>query len=597
MREKRAENGSLKRVSLARSLPPKHGKNASLEYFVDFNGQRMEEVFAKGVKEGTQLLDCVRPRDILGLKTPLSSGEDGKTIFGRKLMADRGKDELWQFADGVEKSSDGLQILSALKSPGYVMVDKGKLVVRAPVKISADKMTASISLYPSQNPRFALREDKVIAMLAGAGVKHGIKEYGIRDAVQKVNATKEPILDFVAAEGTKPVRGQDGSFIFAIDVGSTVGEVRADGSMDFKNRNIFLNVRKGQLLMIKRLPTLGEDGTNVLGERVPPAKGSDSHMEARDNIEVSANGLEYRAKVDGILEVKGKMVRVIPGLLVQSDVSFKTGHIDGGRTEVFVRGSVLPDFKVSSELDVIIEKVAEACDIRAGQDVHIRGGIIGKERAFIRAGRDVEALYISNGATIEVGRDLKVHAEILNSKVRVAGNLECHEGAGVLSGGEIWVFGHIRVKTLGSYGSESPTVVYLGAHYFKFQEIHQQIEALGLNQKIAELEAQLAELQKELAQFAQVPEQGASREFQEKYMKALDQKRSLMDDLDKVRAEKERHLSLIPYNKDAVIYVSETLFPGVHVIYKDVSWTVKEAQRGVEILWNPSSSNIISKRP
>ncbi len=595
---KRNPGDPLPRVVIVKAKDPIQGVDAKVDYFVDYNGEPIQKQMGPkaDLRAPVKFLDCVRPRDVLAIKTPVVQGEDGYTIFGRKIIADRGRDEVWPIGEGIERTADGNQIICNTKAPGYVILDRGKICVRSMVKVASDKMSASVSLYPSQNPRFPLKEDKVLAMLHDIGVREGIKTQALAEAIQKVNSEKEPIIDFVVAEGTKAQRGQDGSFVTAVDVGSTVGEIRADGSVDFKSRNIFVNVKKGQLLLIKRPPTMGEDGKNVMGARVPAAPGADARLDPRDGVEVVGNGLEYRATVDGVLEIKNKSVRVIEGLMIGSDISFKTGHINGGHTNVFVKGAVLPDFQVHSEADVMIDQIAEGCIVNAGRDSAIKGGILGRDRAIITVGRNLETLYISGGATVNVQGNLIVGTEILNSKIRVAGKLECWEGAGTVSGGEIHVFEGMKVKTLGSSGAESQTTVYLGHHYFRDRQAQEEIKRSGLDVKIIEAEKKLADLQKELLAFSEAPTDGVGRDFQEKYMKALDQKKQFQDDVQRLKAEQDMILSSVPINKDCVLTVTEMIYPGVTIIYRDVVWTLKEPQRGVEIVWNPATSNIISRR-
>jgi uncharacterized protein (DUF342 family) len=597
---RRPADGSLIPVVLAKAIEPKHGVNASIQYFVDINDKSIETLLGSKNSKMPALVstDCVRPNDVLATKRLASRGEDGKSIFGRKLPADVGKDEPWYVGDGVDKSPDGTQIFSKLKGPGFVFVEQGKLVVRPTVSISKDKMSATVSIYPTKNPRFPLREDKIISMLTAAGVTFGIKTDAIRATVTQVLTTGQPALDVVVAEGVKPTKGQDGACVLAVDVGSTVGEIRDDGSVDFKNRHIFLSVRKGQLLMIKRPPQLGEDGHNVVGEKLPALIGSNATMQGGIGVEISSTGLEFRAAVDGIVEIKSRSIRVIEGLLIPDDVSFKTGHIDAGASDLFIRGNVLPDFQVRSEGEINIEKVAEACMIIGGSDIRVKGGIIGRSRAIIKAEKDVETIYISGGATVEVKGNLVVGTEILNSAIRVAGNISCVDGAGTICGGEVWVFGNLKVRTLGAPGSETQTVVRLGEHFFQQRDADQEIAQLRLNEQIAELESQIKDLSQQMSKEMNTPEGEALKglEFQEKYKGLAEQKQELQRKLDELIGTRTSILEKVPHNSSAVLTATEMIYPGVTIMHKDVVWVLKEPQKSVEVRWNSPTSNLISKR-
>src|SRR5262249_12393319 len=150
-------------ATIAKALEPKHGTSAFVQYFVDYNEKSIDAYLgSRSNAPSPQFCDCVLPKDVLATKKPATVGEDGKTVFGRRIAADRGKDEPWLTGEGVDKTADGLHIICAAKGPGFAMVESGRLAVRSTVRISQDKMSASVSLYPTKNPRFPLREDKIL---------------------------------------------------------------------------------------------------------------------------------------------------------------------------------------------------------------------------------------------------------------------------------------------------------------------------------------------------------------------------------------------------------------------------------------------------
>ncbi len=598
IRQPRAPDRTLRKTILAEAIPVEHGKNAQIEYLIEINDKPLADVIGKPSSSQVTSADCVRPGDILAVKTPATLGTDGKTVFGKRIPADRGKDEMWFIGEGVGKSADGLQLISQAKAPGFVFLENDKICIRTPVKIVASQMGATITLYPTKNPRFQIRDDKVLGMLDGAGVKFGIKREVIRAAIQEIIETQKPKFDIPVAEGRAPKKGDDGSFVLAVDVGQTVGAERDDGSIDFKNRHVFQNVRKGQVLLIRRPPTAGEDGVNVLGQPVKSSPGVDQRIEPKEGIEVMPGGMEYRAKTDGIVEFKGRSIRVIQGLLVPSDVSFKTGHIQGGPVDVFIKGNVLPDFIVRSEGIITVGKVAEAATVEGNKDVRIRGGIIGKGRGRIQAGGDLETLYISNDATVEVQGDVTVGTEILNSQVRALGIIQCVDGAGTISGGEIWAFKGIKAKVIGATGSEQNTVIYLGQSYFAQKAAEQKLIDEQIEIKIQDIEARIKDLSRDLSLILTERESagGVGGELQERYQKSLTEKKQLQDELDQVLKVKEAILATIPYNESASIIAYEVIRPGVTIKYKHVSWTLKGELRGVEVRWDKLTSNLTSKR-
>ena len=79
------------------------------------------------------------------------------------------------------------------------------------VKISKDKMSALISLYPSQHEGEPIHYDTVKNALDSAGVIFGVNEELLKKLIMTVEKTKEEKVDVMIAHGTQPEEGEDGS--------------------------------------------------------------------------------------------------------------------------------------------------------------------------------------------------------------------------------------------------------------------------------------------------------------------------------------------------------------------------------------------------
>jgi len=601
---RRESEDQLHEVIIVKAVDPKHGDNARIQYFVGFNGKSVEDLLGqrKGGDESPQICDCVRPGDVLAMKTPAGIGTDGKTIFGRRIPAERGLDEAFLTGFGVDKSKDGFQIYSSLNCPGYVMVEGGKLVVRSTVQIAKDKMSATVSIFPSRNPRFMIREEKIVSMLNGAGVSFGIRNRTLQEVLEEALESEKPVLNALMAEGRKPEKGRDASFKFAVDVGDGVGEMRADGSVDFKNRNIFQSVRKGQLLVIKQPPVQGADGVDVCGNILPGRMGVDANLQPGTGVEVTENGIEYRSIIAGILEVQAKSIRVIPGLYIATDVGPKTGNIHGAAAQVFIKGGVFPDFEVTSDADISVEKDIEACRVVSKGVLKVRGGIIGKNKGFFYSKNLLEANYITAGAVVECEGNISIRSEILNSKITTGGVLVCEEGAGAIVGGEVFAFRGLKAKVLGASGAETQTIIHLGENIFELREAEKEVREKGIAKQIEDLKEKLrpitAELKTIYDSIAEVSKNNLQegQKLQAEYRRKFDQRQELASQLDEFLKQRDEIIQKVPLFKDFVVTVSDLIHPGTVFIYEDVRWVLKEPIRGVEIRWNVSTSNFISKR-
>jgi len=381
-----------------------------------------------------------------------------------------------------------------------------------------------------------------------------------------------------------------------------VGTMREDGSIDFKNKNMFNMVKAGQILIIKLPPSKGDDGSDVYGNKLPSALGKDGSLQAGSGVELDPTGLEYKAAIDGVLEVSPKSIRVIPGLLVNSDVGPKTGNINSESVRVIVKGSVLPDFEVISEKEILVEKAAEGCRIQSKSQISVRGGIIGLGKALVTTEGDIEAAYITSDARVEVGGNLRVGSEVMHSKIICRGDLICTDGAGTIVGGETVVYKTLKCKSLSTQGAETPTVVVLGEDHLGFRLAEKQMKESGLADKVAQLQAELQSLAQELRLlYNQVLEAGRespakAAELNAQYRLLYEKHKGKIAEGEALEAQRQEVLSQYPYNKDFVLTVKEIIHPGTVLRYKGVQWAIKEPMRSVEIRWNLATSNFTSRR-
>jgi hypothetical protein len=92
------------------------------------------------------------------------------------------------------------------KEPAFEPVDGS-----CTVKVSEDRMSAQISLYPSQHNGKPLAFSDVKSVLDTAGVVYGINEDLLKKLIMTVEKTGEEKEDVVIARGTSPEEGKDGA--------------------------------------------------------------------------------------------------------------------------------------------------------------------------------------------------------------------------------------------------------------------------------------------------------------------------------------------------------------------------------------------------
>jgi uncharacterized protein (DUF342 family) len=597
LRAPRAEDGVVPWVEIAKSIPAKNGEDSKIEYLVKYNGDEIEPLL-DGQRElkDPEVLDLVRPKEVIATKTVAGVGVDGKSVFGRRLVAERGIDQPWRAGWGLTRSADGNSLVVDAKSPGYITIEDRRLALLIPIELSADKMSARMKIFPSKNPRWHPREDRIFEMLLARGIQAGILADELRSAIRECLASGE-MCEVEVAKGLPPKAGRSAQYKLAFDIDLGGPSSREDGSIDYRAGSVYHMVKNGQLLMTKQEPTRGADGYNVLGDRLQGQLGQDQMVAAGEGVKLL--GLEYVSTRDGIVEFTGKSIRVIEGLYIPGDVDFSSGNVDAGSARVMIRGSVLPGFQVKSESEVLIEKTAEACQIHSGQNVIVRGGIIGKDVGHVYAKTKIEALYANSGCTIECKGDILIRNEILNSAVRSGGSIQCD---GTIAGGEIWVFDGLQTKTLGAAGSESKTKVYLGVNYLELKAAERRIEDEGIpvkerdyQERFDEAEARLKEIYERISEASKASPDEAQK-LQDEYREWMEVKKEIQRNQELVKRQREVIMNAVQRNKACQITVRDLIHRGVSLIYKDVVWDLKEPMKSVVIQWNEAQANFVSRR-
>ncbi len=272
------------------------------------------------------------------------------------------------------------------------------------------------------------------------------------------NSEGKPVL---IASGRPPKHGEHGKIEYTFDTerGDKVNLSEDEfGRVDFRELDSITQVKEGDVIAEIIEPTEGEPGEDVFGQPVPAQPGKPVPHAARigRNVALSEDGRKAIAKVTGLVIVeKGKLV-VSALYKIGGDVDFETGNIkfDG---DVTINGFVLEDFKVEATGSVQVAKNVERATVIAGTDIHVAGGIIGKEEVEVVAGQKITATY-TNNASLKASDSITIKNEMVHSVAR-ATKVFVHTGRGAVLGGEIHATEYINIKSAGDPDSCVKTIV------------------------------------------------------------------------------------------------------------------------------------------
>ncbi|HPP88553.1 MAG TPA: FapA family protein, partial [bacterium] len=254
------------------------------------------------------------------------------------------------------------------------------------IKVSDDKLKASIIVYPPMEGGKPVTKEQVEAEIKSLGIKN-YKQFVIDGLFSDVPLYCEEV---VFAEGKPKINGKDATIDYKVNVAEEKAlnfKEDESGRVDFHEMGLIENVVAGQVLARKVPATIGQNGEDIFGNIMPAEDGKDIQLTPGKNVSLSDDGMELVSDIDGFASFDGKKLRVDPIYHVNGDVSFETGNITFLGT-VIVTGMVRDDFVIRASGDVFVGAVA-AAEIEAEGNVVIRGGVSGRDKAIIKAGGSV----------------------------------------------------------------------------------------------------------------------------------------------------------------------------------------------------------------
>ncbi|MDA0747496.1 MAG: FapA family protein [bacterium] len=440
----------------------------------------------------------VHPGDLLATLT-VGAEEPGMDVRGQPIPPEPIQTPGTEIlpGPGVRIASNGTLFTAALW--GYAGLQNDQLSVLAPIWVPLDGLAAFfLNLSPPASTSLPPSPDEIRATLAAAGIISGIREEAIQDVCSKWER-----LSILAplAYGRPPIPPQDGTPGFSFEFQLQAGAIQSDGSIDFKERNLFPPVKKDALLARSIPPVPGKPGQTVRGEEIPTTVPIGIALEAGENVRLQeSNGAQQLyADIDGgasvqIFEiatpdgpVKRYNVAVHPVAQIAGDVNYHTGNINFlGNVEI--RGSVTSGFHVSATGDISISgSVENAVRLQAGGNITIRQGILGQD-THVKAAGAVAAKFIHH-ARVQTGGDVVVGSYIHNAHIHSKGSVVVEgrggSGGGIV-GGETWAHKSITSRNAGSERNTSTflaagTDLDLHTRYDKVEQCTLQVDAFLRN--------------------------------------------------------------------------------------------------------------------
>ena len=330
---------------------------------------------------------------------------------------------------------------------------------RIAVEIAKDRLTAWIYPRDRDDPRRFDTEEIVAALRA-----HEIKvdegaEARVEAFLAMLSDGGEVPERFAIAEGKAAREGTDGEFLWDESLEKKESAWQDDAPVNYYTLNSIVTVEQGRRIGTAIASTPGVDGFDVCGNIITPKK-SPTDIQLDDTVALAPDDpCAVVANVAGRPNYEHRVVSIDEILLIEGDVDFAIGNVDAA-VAVQITGTIRDCFSVKSKKTVSVCGAIEAADIVAQDDILVNGGIFGRRKSVVTAGRELAAKFCDE-ADIQAGGDVTITNGVINSHIRTEGKLIVARGA--LIGGQVYAREGVEVGTAGSAGC-IPTKIIVGVH-------------------------------------------------------------------------------------------------------------------------------------
>ncbi|MCL2702284.1 MAG: FapA family protein [Defluviitaleaceae bacterium] len=425
------------------------------------------------------------------------------------------------------------------------------------IEVSKDAMEAKVTFIKG-NTWFGnlLSLTDMIETIKRFGVVHGI----LTDVISALQSNRPPDGASVQiAVGRPAVHGESGvlKYNFDIDKQGSKPKLLDNGSVDYKNVDVILKARAGDVLVEALDAQPGIDGVNVRGQKVPHKPGKIAPRLPRGkNTTISADERQLTSDIDGQIQINSGRVDVLPSLIIQGDVGYTTGNIDFTGS-VQIEGTILTGFSVKATENVEVFAALEGANIEAGGNVSLIGGVKGVGKSIIKAGGDIFARYVER-ATLIAGGDITSDS-IMHSDIQCGGHLTVEGKKGLLVGGTIYAGKSVTAKVIGS-SMATATDITAGSspdHIIRYNELEEQYKKIKDDYD----KERLVEAYK-----------AANEDLK---LRSLHARIHLRVEMDKI--QKEMNSLLVALNsKEGIVRVSQVINCGVKIIVGGVLLKVQD---------------------
>jgi hypothetical protein len=366
------------------------------------------------------------------------------------------------------------------------------------VHVSPDRLSV---LLDCPNPLADL--DRTVAIVMEAFRQLRLPEYPDADLLREMLAAGarpgQALVSHPLIEGYDAQPAVDGRLEWARDFFAEGWEVDpTTGAIDFWAKLDHRAVVAGEWLLKLHPPVAGEPGLTVLGQKIPVERPRKERMRCGKGVSQhdDEQGVTwFTADVSGRVRLANDTLAVDDVYIVKGNLGLATGNIRHTGT-LQVEGDVEQGVTIDVNGDVVVRGMIEPCDITAGGNLQVGGGIVGQEGCAIRVGGGVQARYVRDVAIDAIG-DVTIGNEVSHCVIRTLGRVLVPNGR--IGGGKTIARAGITCGQAGAAGATG-TVLVAGVDYLVEPQVAR------LEEELAQMEKRRLGIAEELSRLREAPD-------------------------------------------------------------------------------------------
>ncbi len=316
-------------------------------------------------------------------------------------------------------------------------------VIDGRIEITHDQhgMLANMIMYPPQNGGRPITMQKVADELGLKNITVGIDEFEIREMLEANNYETSVCI----ARAIPPVMGINGTVNYKFEK-TRVLQPKQDenGIADFRELNMIVPIRKGDVIAEITPPTQGEPGMNIFGEPIPPEPGKPARPAVGKNTALTVDGKYIVASKDGHIVYGVGCFNVEDTVTIRKDLDISVGNINFFG-DIRIKGNVMEGFNLKAGKNIVIDGTVFSSEIEAGGNVTIGGGLV---NSTLKSEGNVDMGFCQS-STVTAKGDITAK-EFTFSEVFCYGELKTKGKNGAIVGGKITSMRDVTATVIGS---------------------------------------------------------------------------------------------------------------------------------------------------